>query len=73
MKGSIEKRSDKFRLVVSDGTGDNGKRRKFYKTLPKGTTESQAETQLARFLTEIQDGQKAKAGKMKLSDLFEFW
>ena len=73
MKGSIEQRGDKFRLVVSDGTGDNGKRRKFYKTLPKGTTESQAETQLARFLTEIQDGQKAKAGKMKLSDLFEFW
>ena len=38
MKGSIEQRGDKFRLVVSDGTGDNGKRRKFYKTLPKGTT-----------------------------------
>ena len=73
MKGSIERRGDKYRLIVSDGTGDNGKRRKFYKTLPKGTTESQSETLLARFLTEIQDGQKAKSGKMKLAELFEFW
>ena len=73
MKGSIELRENSYRLIVSDGTGDDGKRRKFYKTLPLGTSHSQAETLLARFLTEIQDGQKAKCGKMKLADLFEFW
>ena len=73
MKGSIEWRSPtSCRLVVSDGTDAAGHRVKYTKTL-NDISEPQAQTLLARFLTEVKDGKKAKCGTMKLNDLFEFW
>lgn len=71
--GNIEKRGEKsYRLRVSGGYTGDGKRITYKKTIQaKNKTEAQKE--LALFITEIQTGQALSAKKMRLRDYAEFW
>ena len=71
--GNIEKRGENsYRLRVSGGYTGDGKRITYKKTIQaKNKTEAQKE--LALFITEIQTGQALSAKKMRLRDYAEFW
>ena len=73
MVGNIEKRGENsYRLRVSGGYTGDGKRITYKKTIQaKNKTEAQKE--LALFITEIQTGQALSAKKMRLRDYAEFW
>lgn len=78
MKGSIEKRGENsYRLVVSRGK-IGGKRNKFKKTITiEGKTEAAkmniAETELAKFIAEIDSGTYIEPSKMTFKDLADQW
>ena len=73
MVGNIEKRGESsYRLRVSGGYTGDGKRITYKKTIQaKNKTEAQKE--LALFITEIQTGQALSAKKMRLRDYADFW
>ena len=73
MVGNIEKRGENsYRLRASGGYTGDGKRITYKKTIQaKNKTEAQKE--LALFITEIQTGQALSAKKMRLRDYAEFW
>ena len=71
--GNIEKRGENsYRLRVSGGYTGDGKRITYKKTIQaKNKTEAQKE--LALFISEIETGQALSAKKMRLRDYAEFW
>ena len=73
MAGYLEKRGqDSWRLVVSDGYDEEGKRIKRTKTF-KGT-ESQAKKALALFIAEVDRGEYFNPGKITLTKFIkEYW
>ena len=70
---NIEKRGENsYRLRVSGGYTGDGKRITYKKTIQaKNKTEAQKE--LALFISEIETGQALSAKKMRLRDYAEFW
>lgn len=72
MKGSIEKRGNSFRLVVSTGVDGEGKQIKLYRTI-RTTDRKEAETQLAVFIADIQKGNSAQSKGMTVAALWEYW
>lgn len=78
MKGSIEKRGENsYRLVAPGGTV-GGKRKKFKKTVTvEGKTEAAkkkaAETELAKFIAEIESNTYIEPSKMTFKDLADKW
>lgn len=79
MTGSIEKRGENsYRLVVSNGFGQGGKRNKFTITVKvDGKTEAErykkAEKELAKFITEIEKNTFIENQKLTLKALAEKW
>lgn len=72
-RGSIEKRGkDSYRLTVSMGFDQNGKRIKKYKTV-KVKNKTEANKLLAAFITEIEAGEYIDPSKMNFKDLVEEW
>ena len=73
MVGNIEKRGENsYRLRVSGGYTGDGKRITYKKTIQaKNKTEAQKE--LALFISEIETGQALSAKKMRLRDYADFW
>ena len=71
--GNIEKRGENsYRLRVSGGYTGEGKRITYKKTIQaKNKTEAQKE--LALFITEIETGQALSAKKMRFRDYADFW
>jgi integrase len=72
-RGSIEKRgNDSWRLTVSMGYDQNGKRIKKQKTV-KAKNKTEANKRLAEFITEIEAGEYIDPSKMKFIDFVEEW
>lgn len=70
--GSIEKRGEKsFRLTISCGSDEIGRRIKKTKTV--NCSEKEAEKELARFMVEVENQQNANSGKMTVEELYEYW
>lgn len=61
MEGSIRVRNGRYQLIVSCGKDYAGKRQRFFKTLPKGTTKHEAEKELATFYSECMKGDIRKS------------
>jgi integrase len=73
MAGSIEKRGDdSWRLIVSLGFDQNGKRIKRTRTI-KGINKREAEKELAKFVTEVEAGQYIAPEKMLFAAFIEEW
>lgn len=77
--GSIQRTgAQSFKLVVSAGTGDDGKRiRKTKNIKVQGTTEEaqqrNAKRELALFLSEVEHGQVSVGGNMTLQKFYDYW
>ena len=73
MVGNIEKRGENsYRLRVSGGYTDNGKR-VIYKKSIQAKNKKEAEKELALFISEIETGQALSAKKMRFRNYAEFW
>lgn len=73
MAGSIEKRGkDTYRLIVSDGYGIGGKRKRHTKTV-KCKNKTEAQKELARFVVEIESGGNVKVQKMTFEAFSKKW
>ena len=73
MVGNIEKRGESsYRLRVSGGYTDNGKR-VIYKKSIQAKNKKEAEKELALFISEIETGQALSAKKMRFRNYAEFW
>lgn len=79
MPGSIEKRGENsYRLIVSDGNGPGGKRKKHTKTIKiEGKTEAErkriAEKELAKFIAQIENNTFVEPSKLTFKDFIEKW
>ena len=72
MAGSIEKRGkNSYRLTVSEGFDLNGKPMIHRKTVHG--TKKDAEVELAKFVTEVQNGLVIDGKSLKFSDFTEIW
>ncbi len=72
MAGSIEKRGDSYRLIVSAGTGPGGKRKKYTKTI-KAKSDREAEKELAKFVAEVEGNSYIEPSKITLKSFCEKW
>ncbi len=79
MAGSLEKSTNNpkgqmntYKMTVSHGFGDNGKRLREYKTI-HCTSDREAQKALAAFVTEIEKGEYSKPCEYSFDDLFEKW
>lgn len=79
MAGSLKKltnnpkgQENTYKLTVSHGFGDNGKRLREYKTIHV-TSDKAAEKALAAFVTEIEKGEFTKPCEYSFDELFEKW
>lgn len=73
MAGSIEERGkNKYRLVVSAGSGPDGKRKKHYKTI-KATSPRAAEKELAKFIAEIENTKFLETSNVTLAEFINKW
>lgn len=79
MAGSLQKLTNNpkgqlntYKLTVSCGFGDNGKRLREYKTIHV-TSDKAAEKALAAFVTEIEKGEYTKPCEYSFDELFEKW
>ncbi len=71
--GNIEKRGENsYRLRVSAGYTDEGKRIMYKKTV-QAKNKSEARKELALFISEIETGQALSAKKMRFRDFADFW
>ena len=71
--GNIEKRGENsYRLRVSAGYTDEGKRIMYKKTV-QARNKSEARKELALFISEIETGQALSAKKMRFRDFADFW
>ena len=72
MAGSIEKRGkNSYRLTVSEGFDQNGKPMIHRKTVHG--TKKDAEVELAKFVTEVQNGLVIDGKSLKFSEFTEIW
>ena len=72
MAGSIEKRGkNSYRLTVSEGFGLNGRPMIHRKTVHG--TKKDAEVELAKFVTEVQNGLVLDGKSLKFSEFTEIW
>ena len=72
MAGSIEKREkNSYRLTVSEGFDLNGKTMIHRKTIHG--TKKDAEIELAKFVTEVQNGLVIDGKSLKFSEFVEIW
>ena len=72
MAGSIEKRGkNSYRLTVSEGFDLNGKPMIHRKTVHG--TKKDAEVELAKFVTEVQNGLVIDGKSLKFSEFTEIW
>ena len=71
MAGSIEKRGKSYRLIVSDGYNFEGKQIRYTKTVHG--TKREAEIELAKFVSEIQNGLVIEGKALKFSEFTEIW
>ena len=72
MAGSIEKRGkNSYRLTVSEGFDLNGKPMIYRKTVHG--TKKDAEVELAKFVTEVQNGLVIDGKSLKFSEFTEIW
>ena len=72
MRGSIQKRTkDTWRLVYDVGRDHNGKRRQKAVTF-KGS-KREAETEVARLVTEYENGGFVEPHKLTVADYLEHW
>ena len=69
MAGSIEKRGKSYRLIVSDGYNFEGKQIRYTKTVHG--TKREAEIELAKFVSEIQNGLVIEGKALKFSEFTE--
>lgn len=73
MVGNIEKRGENsYRLRVSGGYTGEGKRI-IYKRTVQAKNKTEAEKELALFISEIETGQALSAKKMRFRDYADFW
>lgn len=79
MAGSLKKLTNNpkgqlntYKLTVSHGFGDNGKRLREYKTIHV-TSDKAAEKALAAFVTEIEKGEYSRPCEYSFNELFEKW
>lgn len=73
MVGNIEKRGENsYRLRVSGGYTGEGKRI-IYKRTVQAKNKTEAEKELALFISEIETGQALSAKKMRFRDYSDFW
>ena len=73
MVGNIEKRGENsYRLRVSGGYTGEGKRIIYKKTV-QAKNKTEAEKELALFISEIETGQALSAKKMRFRDYADFW
>ena len=73
MVGNVEKRGENsYRLRVSGGYKDDGKRIVYKKTI-EAKNQTEAEKELALFIAEIETGQALSAKKMRFRDYADFW
>ncbi|MFQ7075381.1 MAG: tyrosine recombinase XerC [Clostridia bacterium] len=71
MAGSIEKRKNSYRLTVSEGFDLNGKPMIHRKTVHG--TKKDAEVELAKFVTEVQNGLVIDGKSLKFYEFTEIW
>lgn len=71
-KGWIQKRGDKFRLFVSDGYNPDGSRRVFNKSI-KAQNQTEAEKELRKYMTAVEEGRVSLDGNMTLEQFIERW
>ena len=71
MAGSIEKRGKSYRLIVSDGYNFEGKQIRYTKTVHG--TKREAEIELAKFVSEIQNGLVIEGKALKFSEFTDIW
>ena len=72
MAGSIEKRGkSSYRLIVSDGYNFEGKQIRYTKTVHG--TKREAEIELAKFVSEIQNGLVIEGKALKFSEFTDIW
>ncbi|EKC55798.1 DNA integration/recombination/inversion protein [human gut metagenome] len=72
MAGSIEKRGkNSYRLTVSEGFDLNGRPMIHRKTIHG--TKKEAEVELAKFVTEVQNGLVIDGKSLKFSEFVEVW
>ena len=72
MAGSIEKRGkSSYRLIVADGYNFEGKQIRYTKTVHG--TKRKAEIELAKFVSEIQNGLVIEGKALKFSEFTDIW
>ena len=72
MAGSIEKRGkSSYRLIVADGYNFEGKQIRYTKTVHG--TKREAEIELAKFVSEIQNGLVIEGKALKFSEFTDIW
>jgi integrase len=71
--GSIEKRGDKYQLIISLGYDANGKKIRRKKTCPSGSTITQARRLLAEFLVEVNAADYIAPQKLTFAQFVEEW
>lgn len=73
MAGNIEKRGkNTYRLTVSGGVDSEGKRIKYRKNI-KASSKREAEKELAKFVSEVENGQFADPGNLTFADFVQVW
>lgn len=73
MAGSVEKRGEnRWRLVVSGGTGPDGRRIKYTKTI-QATSRREAEKELAKFVAEVERGLYMEPSRLTFAEFVERW
>lgn len=79
MAGSLQKltnnpkgQENTYKLTVSHGFGDNGKRLREYKTV-HCTSDKAAEKALAAFITEVEKGEYTKPCEYSFEEMFNKW
>lgn len=72
MAGSIERRGDSYRLIVSAGTGPGGIRKRYTKTIHVKSPR-EAEKELAKFITEVESSSYIEPSKLTFKAFCEKW
>jgi hypothetical protein len=72
MKGNIQKRGDSHRISVELPRGEDGKRRRYYETVPSARRRD-AERRLAELITDINNQRFVEPSSMLLSDYLRQW
>lgn len=73
MKGRIERRGDRWRVITEAGVGADGKRARVVHTMPAGALKKDAERELRRRLQALDEGGCVSPAKQLLSAYLRDW